>query len=664
MSSSESREFSFADLNLPANLLETLSRVGYETPTPIQRRTIPPLLAGSDIVGMAQTGTGKTAAFALPILARIDVSNMRTQALVLCPTRELALQVAEAFQTYAEGMKGFHVLPVYGGQDMGRQLQALRRGAHVIVATPGRLLDHLRRKSLDLRSLQTLVLDEGDEMLRMGFIDDVEEILKQTPSERQVALFSATMPAAIKKVADRYLKNPEEIRIKTATSTNADIEQFYWLVQGTNKLDALTRLLEVEEFDGMIVFVRTRNSTVELADKLSARGFSAAALNGDMNQSLRQRTIEQLKRGNLDILVATDVAARGLDVDRISHVMNYDIPYDNEAYVHRIGRTGRAGRSGKAILFVAPRERRMLQSIERTTRKTITRMELPTRGELIERRSEAFKAAIADTVQAGNLEFFHDLVQDLCRDHECSIEDVAAAMAMLLQKDKPLAPVRDRAEPVQRDKASTRPAPAQRAPERPAPKDKPVRERIPRVAADDGEVRAKALKDFPDIPMQRFRIDVGHQDNVTPREIVGAIANEAEIEGRYIGHIRIFDSYSTVDLPDGMPEEIFRTLRKTHVCQKPLNITALAGPTAVAPIASPDSREQSPAPGQARKKLRHRDRPDNKPGFEAHEKQSGKAPNKTLNRKPGKKAAKKVDDKPRKKNRVNKDKGKRRKPIA
>jgi len=664
MSSSELKEFSFADLNLPANLLETLSRVGYETPTPIQRRTIPPLLAGRDIVGMAQTGTGKTAAFALPILARIDVSNMRTQALVLCPTRELALQVAEAFQTYAEGMKGFHVLPVYGGQDMGRQLQALRRGAHVIVATPGRLLDHLRRKSLDLRSLQTLVLDEGDEMLRMGFIDDVEEILKQTPPERQVALFSATMPAAIKKVADRYLKDPEEIRIKTATSTNADIEQFYWLVQGTNKLDALTRLLEVEEFDGMIVFVRTRNSTVELADKLSARGFSASPLNGDMNQSLRQRTIEQLKRGTLDILVATDVAARGLDVDRISHVMNYDIPYDNEAYVHRIGRTGRAGRSGKAILFVAPRERRMLQSIERTTRKAITRMELPTRGELIERRSEAFKVAIADTVQAGNLEFFHNLVQDLCRDHECSIENVAAAMAMLLQKDKPLAPVRDRAEPVQRDKASTRPVPAQRAPERPAPKDKPVRERIPRVQADDGEVRAKALKDFPDIPMQRFRIDVGHQDNVTPREIVGAIANEAEIEGRYIGHIRIFDTYSTVDLPDGMPEETFRTLRKTHVCQKPLNIAALASspaakpaesPAAEAPAADPD------APAPARKKLRHRDRPDNKPGFEGHDKKPGTKPAGT---KPVKKTAKKADDKPRKKNRVNKDKGKRRKPIA
>jgi len=661
MSSTEKPVVTFADLELPANLLDTLTRVGYETPTAIQRRTIPPLLAGRDIVGMAQTGTGKTAAFALPILARIDLSKKHIQALVLCPTRELAIQVAEAFQTYAEGMRGFQVLPVYGGQDMGRQLQALRRGVHVVVATPGRLLDHLNRKSLDLGRINTLVLDEGDEMLRMGFIDDVEAILQKTPDSRQVALFSATMPPAIKKVADRYLKNPEEISIKTATSTNADIEQYYWLVQGTNKLDALTRLLEVEEFDGMIVFVRTRNSTVELADKLSARGFSAAAINGDMNQSLRQRTIEQLKRGTLDILVATDVAARGLDVDRISHVMNYDIPYDNEAYVHRIGRTGRAGRSGKAILFVAPRERRMLQSIEKTTRKAITRMELPTRGELVVRRAEAFKSSIAETVSGGNLEFFHELVQDLCRDHECSIEDVAAAMAMLLQKDKPLAPVRkehasDRRTPERQTFAPERPA----RQERPAPKDKPVRERMPRVRADDGEVRAKPLTDFPEIPMQRFRIEVGHRDDVTPREIVGAIANEAEIEGRYIGHIRIFDEYSTVDLPDGMPPETFRTLRKTHVRQKPLNIAALAGPSAK-PAASksvdePTSPEETKSSASkkapARKKDRHRDRPENKPEFAKTDK------------KPGKKPGKKADDKPRKKNRVNKDKGKRRKPAA
>ncbi|MEX1198007.1 MAG: DEAD/DEAH box helicase [Pseudohongiellaceae bacterium] len=429
----------FAALSLPDFLIQTLSRVGYESPTAIQQATIPPLLAGRDITGMAQTGTGKTAAFALPILAHIDVSKPVPQALVLCPTRELAIQVAEAFQTYASGMRGFSVLPIYGGQEMSKQLQALRRGVHVVVATPGRLLDHLRRRSINLSSLRTVVLDEADEMLRMGFIDDVESILQQTPDKRQVALFSATMPAVIRKVANKYLDNPEEVRIETAASTNDDIEQRYWLVQGTNKLDALTRLLEVEDFDGMIVFVRTRNSTVELADKLSARGFSAAPLNGDMNQNLRQRTVEQLKNGKLDILVATDVAARGLDVDRISHVLNYDIPHDNEAYVHRIGRTGRAGRSGKAILFVAPRERRLLQSIERTTRRKIDRLELPSRDELLQLRGAAFRSGVGEVVRSTDLSFFHELVSDLCREQECSIEDAAAAMASMLQKEGPVA---------------------------------------------------------------------------------------------------------------------------------------------------------------------------------------------------------------------------------
>jgi ATP-dependent RNA helicase DeaD len=385
MSSSTRPELSFAELDLPQFLQDTLSKVGYEKPSPIQQATIPVLLQGKDVVGMAQTGTGKTAAFALPILAKIDLSQSRTQALVLCPTRELAIQVAEAFQTYAAGMRGFHVLPIYGGQDMGRQLTGLRRGAHVVVGTPGRLLDHLNRKTIDLSQLNTLVLDEADEMLRMGFIDDVEAILENTPKTRQVALFSATMPAPIRAVAEKYLNDPQEIRIQSAISTNEDIEQFYWLVQGTSKLDALTRILEVEDFDAMLIFVRTKTSTVDLAEKLSARGFAASPLNGDMNQAIRTRTVEQLKNGQLDILVATDVAARGLDVDRLSHVMNYDIPYDDEAYVHRIGRTGRAGRSGKAILFVAPRERRLLQSIEKTTRKKITQMELPTRGPFSQR---------------------------------------------------------------------------------------------------------------------------------------------------------------------------------------------------------------------------------------------------------------------------------------
>ncbi|MDO9519073.1 MAG: DEAD/DEAH box helicase [Pseudohongiella sp.] len=610
MSTTSAPDLSFAELNLPSFLLETLSRVGYEKPSPIQQETIPALLEGHDIVGMAQTGTGKTAAFALPILARIDVSNPSTQALVLCPTRELAIQVAEAFQTYAEGIRGFHVLPVYGGQEMGRQLQALKRGVHVVVGTPGRLLDHLNRRSLNLSTIKTLVLDEADEMLRMGFIDDVELILQQTSSDRQVALFSATMPTQIRHVAEKYLRNPIEVKIKTATSTNADIEQFYWLVQGTNKLDALTRMLEVEEFEGMIIFVRTKNSTQELADKLNARGFSAAALNGDMNQQLRTRTVEQLKNGQLDIVVATDVAARGLDVERISHVVNYDIPYDNEAYVHRIGRTGRAGRSGKAILFVAPREQRMLQSIERTTRKKITRMELPTRGDLILRRSQQFKDTIAGALMNDNLDFFRALIAEFCQEQECSMEDAAAAMAWLLQKDRPLEPsVKDVGASEsgygKAPSASSGAAPAKaRAPRKeaaesfdsedaPAPRPTrskpPMRDTHPRLTQEDifaeefaereekPRVRRERTQteDGEEVGMERFRIQVGHEHGVTPREIVGAIANEGGIEGRYIGRINIYDSHTTIDLPEGMPEDVFRTLSRTRVCNQPLGIVKM-----------------------------------------------------------------------------------------
>ena len=611
MSTTSAPDLSFAELNLPSFLLETLSRVGYEKPSPIQQETIPALLEGHDIVGMAQTGTGKTAAFALPILAKIDVSNPSTQALVLCPTRELAIQVAEAFQTYAEGIRGFHVLPVYGGQEMGRQLQALRRGAHVVVGTPGRLLDHLNRRSLNLSTIKTLVLDEADEMLRMGFIDDVELILQQTSTDRQVALFSATMPTQIRHVAEKYLRDPIEVKIKTATSTNADIEQFYWLVQGTNKLDALTRMLEVEEFEGMIIFVRTKNSTQELADKLNARGFSAAALNGDMNQQLRTRTVEQLKNGQLDIVVATDVAARGLDVERISHVVNYDIPYDNEAYVHRIGRTGRAGRSGKAILFVAPREQRMLQSIERTTRKKITRMELPTRGDLILRRSQQFKDTIAGALQQDNLDFFRALIAEFCQEHQCSMEDASAAMAWLLQKDRPLEPsVKDvgagESGYGKAPAASSSAAPAKaRAPRKEVPESfasnfssddeqaprptrskPPMRDAHPRLTQEDifahefaereekPRVRRERTQteDGEDVGMERFRIQVGHEHGVTPREIVGAIANEGGIEGRYIGRINIYDSHTTIDLPEGMPEDVFKTLSRTRVCNQPLAI--------------------------------------------------------------------------------------------
>jgi ATP-dependent RNA helicase DeaD len=525
------------------------------------------------------------------------------------------------------------------------------------------LLDHLNRRSLNLSTIKTLVLDEADEMLRMGFIDDVELILQQTSSDRQVALFSATMPAQIRHVAEKYLRNPIEVKIKTATSTNADIEQLYWLVQGTNKLDAITRMLEVEEFDGMLIFVRTKNSTQELADKLSARGFSAAALNGDMNQQLRIRTIEQLKNGQLDIVVATDVAARGLDVERISHVVNYDIPYDNEAYVHRIGRTGRAGRSGKAILFVAPREQRMLQSIERTTRKKIERMELPTRSELIQHRSQQFKNTVAAALENGNQEFFRVLLAEFCHEHECSIEDASAAMAFLLQKDRPLEPsVKDVVPleagygktPAASARASTAnpatamPATAKvRAPrrevseslqaeEQPAPRPArskpPMHDAHPRLTQEDifaeefamadrddkpRKPRARTqTEDGEDVAMERFRIQVGHEHGVTPREIVGAIANEGGIEGRYIGRINIYDAYTTIDLPEGMPEDVFKTLSRTRVCNQPLAIekmskqeaaeearTSPRGPRAPRP-SSDRERSERPAPERS-----SRDRP-------------------------------------------------------
>ena len=552
MSNDSNTPISFTDLKLPSSLLSALSDVGYETPSPIQAATIPHLLKGKDIVGMAQTGTGKTAAFALPILANIDTQASETQALVLCPTRELAIQVSEAFQSYASHLRDFHVLPIYGGQDMRGQLRGLKRGVHVVVGTPGRLLDHLERKSLKLDNLRTLVLDEADEMLRMGFIDDVEAILRKTPESRQVALFSATMPKPIRQVAERYLKSPEEVRIETAVTTNENIEQFYWLVSGTNKLDALTRILEVEVFDGMIIFVRTKTATVELADKLNARGYSAVALNGDMNQSLRQRTVAQLKNGQLDIVVATDVAARGLDVDRLSHVMNYDIPYDEEAYVHRIGRTGRAGRTGKAILFVTPRERHLLRSIEKTTRQSISQMDLPTHDEVIDKRAKDFKSSVISAMGEGVSSIFPKIVFELCQEQEASAEDIAAALVYLLQKDRPLIP------------------PTEKQPQK-------AREKRPYDNQRSSKGKKTSSNNKPKVEMECFKIAIGHKDQVTPREIVGAIANEADIDGRYIGQIKIQETFSLVDLPTGMPQEVFNILKKTRIRQRPLNIEKYSG---------------------------------------------------------------------------------------
>lgn len=586
---------SFAELNLPANLLKTLQHLGYERPSPIQAATIPALLDGKDVIGMAQTGTGKTAAFALPILANLKPRRSKPQALVLCPTRELALQVAEAFQAYAAKISNFHVLPIYGGQDMRTQLRGLQRGVQVIVGTPGRLLDHLDRRSLDLSELQTLVLDEADEMLRMGFNEDVEAILDKTPGKHQIALFSATMPPPIRRVADTYLQDPIEIKIETAVTTNENIEQFYWLVAGTNKLDALTRILEVEDFDGMIVFVRTKTATVDLAEKLNARGFSAAPLNGDMNQTLRQRTVDQLKGGQLDMIIATDVAARGLDVERVSHVLNYDIPYDDEAYVHRIGRTGRAGRKGKAILFVAPRERRMLRSIEKTTRQKITEMKLPSRVDLIHRRTQEFKNSVAQSLTMENKSFFQRIVAEMCHEQETSAEDVAAALAFLLQKDRPLLPPKD--------KTSQEPTPNAEQPDNTPKKKANNTQSIPNLG------NAESLRDYPEIVMERFRLDVGHNHNVTPREIVGAIANEADIDSCYIGQIKIYESYSTVDLPAGMPNDLYQSLKKTRVKHRAINLERVANPDK--PNNEPP-KARKPRKRKAAPKQNNRDTPRNR----------------------------------------------------
>ncbi len=580
---------SFAELDLPATLQKALVEVGYETPSAIQARMIPYMLEGVDVLGQAQTGTGKTAAFALPILARLDLKQKLPQVLVLVPTRELAIQVAEAFQKYARHLPGFHVLPIYGGSDYRGQFRQLQRGVHVVVGTPGRVMDHMRRKSLDLSNLQTLVLDEADEMLRMGFIDDVQWILDQTPPERQIALFSATMPDAIRRIARRHLTNPQEVSIEVKTVTNALTRQRVWMMAGVHKLDALTRILEVEDFDGMIIFVRTRILTAELADKLAARGYSAAAINGDIPQQQREKTIENLKSGKLDILVATDVAARGLDVTRISHVINYDIPSDVEAYVHRIGRTGRAGRKGDAILFAANRERRLLRAIEKATGNTIEKMELPTAEEVTDKRVGKFKQRITETLDTADLAIFRKLIDEYQHEYGVPVVEIAAALGVLAQGKKPLLAVdtpaakrkpRDSSgERVRMDRKrepDTRHKTAGRKP-KPDTGLKTADRKPTRETEHKGERKPKPKRenDKPDAGLERFRIEVGLKHGVKPGNIVGAIANEAEIESEYIGRIEIFDDYSTVDLPEGMPKEVFKHLKAVWVSGQRLQISRL-----------------------------------------------------------------------------------------
>ena len=664
-SSVEGDTLRFSDLGLPQAILDVLTSVGYETPSPIQAETIPHLLAGRDVLGQAQTGTGKTAAFALPLLAKINVHEKKPQALILAPTRELAIQVAEALQKYASKLPGFHVLPIYGGQAYGPQLAALRRGVHVVVGTPGRVIDHLEKGSLKLDEIKHLVLDEADEMLRMGFIDDVENILKTTPATKQVALFSATMPPQIKRIANTYLKDPVEVAIASKTRTATTVRQRCIVLMPGAKLDALTRLLEVETFEGMLIFTRTKVATEELAEKLSARGYSVAALNGDIAQQQRERTVAKLKDGQLDIVVATDVAARGLDVERISHVINYDVPNDAESYVHRIGRTGRAGREGDAILFIAPRERGLLKMIEKTTRKHIEIMSVPSDAAIKATRVAKFQQKVVDTLATDKKldpmrELVAQLERELGREKEVSLLDIAAALAHMAQGGKALlgnsgsdasqtvrehssdrpqrsAPTYERhsrsserpaersnsygdrsssdrfssdrsekparfAKPSFRDSAPSSfsaAAPAAASEDKPrfrAPSEtaaprtpferserpsfaKPERAERPaftkpeRPSFESRDEAPKAKRAKSDEGMETFRIEVGHQHGVLPKNIVGAIANEADLDSQYIGRIDIRDDHSLIDLPEGMPKEVFQQLQKVWVAGQRLQIS-------------------------------------------------------------------------------------------
>ena len=548
MSENES-SVNFNSFGLSDALLKVLEEVGYEVPSAIQEQCITHLLNGHDVIGQAQTGTGKTAAFALPLIDRIDLNNNQVQLLVLTPTRELAIQVSEAIQTYARHLKGFHVLPIYGGQSYDVQLRPLKRGVHAVVGTPGRVMDHLKRGTLKLNSLKALVLDEADEMLKMGFIDDVKWVMEKLPKERQIALFSATMPDVIRRVAEKFLNSPKVVKVKTKTATAQTISQRYWLVGGVHKLDALTRILEVESFDALLIFVRTKTATSNLAEKLSARGFTAEAINGDIAQNQRERIIQQLKNGKIDILVATDVAARGLDVDRISHVVNYDIPQDPESYVHRIGRTGRAGREGKAILFVAPRERRMLKTIERITRQPIDPMLLPTAKIINEQRVNNFKQRITDTLDNQELAIFEELILDYQKEHEIDAFKISSALALMAQGTEPL---------LLNEKEINQ-----------ASFDEKNKNKI------SVSVHADSLKDNPAIKMRRYRVAVGRKDNIKPGNVLGAIANEAEISSEFIGAIQIFQDFTTVDLPDEMPKETLQILKNTRVFDKKLNIEEL-----------------------------------------------------------------------------------------
>ena len=604
----------FSEFELKPALQKSLDEVGYETPTPIQEQTIPLMLEKKDVLGQAQTGTGKTAAFALPLLSNLNLRQKDPQVLVLAPTRELAIQVAEAFKKYASHMKSFHVLPIYGGQEYSGQIRGLKRGSHVVVGTPGRVMDHMRRGTLKLDKLSTLVLDEADEMLRMGFIDDVEWILEQTPKERQIALFSATMPHQIRRIATRYLKDPVQIIIKDKTTTAPTIRQRFWPVSGMHKLDALTRILEAEPFEAILIFVRTKTATVELSAKLEARGYASTPLNGDIKQNQRERSIERLKSGKLDILVATDVAARGLDVERITHVINYDIPHDTEGYVHRIGRTGRAGRQGDAILFVAPREKSMLHAIERATNQKIEIMELPSTELINDQRMAKFKQRITDTLASEELGLYHQMIEQYQQEHNVPVLEIAAALGLLLQGETPLM-LQEKSHNFKEDKSwqndETKPRKGRggdRGKERGRIRDKVRGKDQDRIHKKEftlekrDKVRGKdqdrtSNKELPlEEGMERFRIEVGHNHDVKPNNIVGAIANEAGLDSQHIGRINIYDDFSVIDLPEGMPKDVFSDLKKVWVAGKQLHISLL-NKERKSRVSSPRDREGSKGKG-------------------------------------------------------------------
>ena len=555
----------FTELGLPAAMVDSLESFGYESPSPIQAEAIPYLLEKRDIIGQAQTGTGKTAAFALPILTNIDLANRVPQVLVLAPTRELAIQVAESFQKYARSLPGFHVLPIYGGQAYQHQLRPLKKGVHVVVGTPGRVLDHIKRGTLKLDQLTTLVLDEADEMLRMGFIDDVNFVLENCPDKRQIALFSATMPREIKKIADKYLNSPAEVKIRVRQATADTINQRYQIVTGRKKIDALARLLEFEEVDAMIVFVRTKNATTITAEQLEARGYSAAALNGDIPQGQREQIIKRLKGGGIDIIVATDVAARGLDVTRVSHVINYDAPTDPESYVHRIGRTGRAGAAGEAILFVTPREKRLLRMLEKVTGADIKPMKMPTTDEINEQRIERFKDEISAAIEGDKLEFNLRLIDSYLTDHpETEAVNVAAALAFIAQGKKPLLISRNemvRDEDFSADRNQREPRDS---------RGRGREDRGPRRDKRSGKVEKST-----EAGMERFRIEIGHRDQVRPGSIVAVIAKTSGLQGKHIGRIEIYDNFATVDLPIGMPGDVLDDLSHVKINNRSLKMSRL-----------------------------------------------------------------------------------------